>query len=523
MDTLSPRSFPDLARAMRPWAFGAAFAVAVGFHFLFSHAPTSWSLALFTLIITGGIIFMTQESHGLRNKWALWFLVPLLSACLSVSLYSSDVIKGLSFLMIAGSLAALAYWLTAPPVHWRKGVHLWKGALFLQAALPFRQYHLLFTTAEGERRVNTKFLVQIILGLLVAGPVLLIFMALFLEGDKYFDSVVNGWISLDFMGETIVRLIFDGLVMLFGAGFFWRIARRSREEAEAKEPVAPFQEIIATRSFLFAIAALFLLFAGFQIFYLFQGSSYFLDQGRTYAQYAVSGYQQLCAAAAFAFVILLVVYRLTHMQDRWVRWASGVIAVTSMISTLSAAKRLWLYVDAYGLTLSRSWGMQFLVLVILLFSVLLIAGVKRWNIHQLITAGSALTLGLVSIAMLFNQEAFVARYNLSRHAEQKGPGLDLYYLVYQLSSDAVPTIANALRSPSWNTGRVRITPSYTTEERETDIRNGLGLTDGQTARERVLGYWLESKLPYLQQEDVRFLTLSDLRAERAVQTIPELR
>lgn len=525
MDIPSPRSFPELARVMRPWVFGAALAVAIGFHFLLSHSLMSWPLALFALIVAGGIILVTQESHGLRNRWALLFLIPLLSACVSASLYSSEVIKGVSLLMIAGSLASLAYWLTAPPVDWRKGIHFWKSALFIQAALPFRQYQLLFTRSGDEQRINSKLIVQIGLGLLVAGPVLLIFMALFMEGDKYFSSVVNSWVSFDFLTDNVARLVADVFVALFAVGFFWRIARRSREEAEQKEPRSLFQEIIATRAFLFAITALFVIFAGFQVFYLFQGSSYILEQGRTYADYAVSGYQQLCFAAAFAFVILLVVYRLTHMEDRWVRWASVVIAVTSVISTLSAGKRLWLYVDAYGLTLSRSWGMQFLVLVILLFVVLFISILRRWNIHQCMSAGSMLTLGLLSIVILFNQEAFVAHYNLARHSANKGPQLDLSHLVHDLSTDAIPTIAEALSQADWKQDRVNLRPYY----KASVWNEARGLWEpardpgSMDVRTQVYTYWQDTLLTEIRKRDARWLTLSDLRAERAIETIPESR
>lgn len=512
MDTSTPRSLPELARLIRPWAFGAAMVVALGFHFFLSHGVMGWPLALFAIIVTGGIILITQEVQGLRNRWALLFLIPLLSACVSATLYSSDVIKGVAFFTIAGSLAALAYWLTAPPVKWREGIPLWKTNVFLEAALPFRQYQMLFTESGGNRRINSKLLLQIGMGLIIAGPILLIFLALFLEGDRYFNEVVGNWITLDFLSENVVRLFFDVLVGFFAIGFFWTIARRSREEPVIKEPKTPFQEIIATRSFLCAISALFIVFAAFQLYYLFQGSTYLLAQGRTYADYAVSGYQQLCFAAAFAFLILLVIYRLTDMEDVWVRRTSQVIAITSMISTLSAGKRLWLYVDAYGLTLSRSWGMQFLVLIVLLFILLIVSIVRRWNVYQLTSAGSALALGLLSLTILFNQESFVTRYNVARYAETKGPALDVHYLVTQLSTDAIPALAEALQNPQWTNERTNYT--YYSES--------FGTRPSDT-REQVYAYWKEITLPHIKDTEMRQLTLSDLQAERIIEALSSVK
>lgn len=508
MSTPSHPSLPELARSMRGWIFGAAIATAIGFHFLISHIPVGWTLALFALIVTGGIFLVALETERLRNPWALLFLIPLLSACISTTIYSSDTVKVLSFFTIVGSLMGLGYWLTAPPVNWRNGIPLWKTALFLESVLPFRQYQMLFTEPGGNRRVNSKLIIQVLVGLIIAVPILFIFLALFLEGDRYFQEVLGRWITFNFLTRDIIRLVFDVLVVLFASGFFWGIARRSQEEAVVKEPKTPFQEIVATRSFLFAIGALFIVFAGFQLFYLFQGSQYLLAQGKTYADYAVSGYQQLCFAAALAFLILLVVYRLTRMEDLWVRRASQVIAITSIISTLSAAKRLWLYVDAYGLTLSRSWGMQFLVLVILLFVLLIVSVVRRWNVHQLTSAGSALVLGLLSLALLVNQEALVASYNLKRHMEQRGPALDWTYLVYRLGSDAVPTIASAMTDPSWNELTTRLAP---------------GAVGNKEINRDIYYRWRAKYTHTNETQDPRELSLSDLQAKRIVESLPEVK
>ncbi len=524
MDTSSPRSLPDLARSIRPWALGAAVAVALGFHFFLSHAPMGWSLGLFALIVTAGIIVITQQTRGLRNRWALWFLVPIFAACISATLYSSQVVQGVSFCLIAGSLAALAYWLTAPTVRLQDGISLWKPSVFIQSALPFRNYQLLFTDGNGARRLNTKLVFQIITGLLIAGPLLLIFLGLFTQGDRYFSEVLGNWLMLDNISDQVVRLFFDVIVVLFSVGFFWRVAQRSKEEAAPSKAPTPFEEIVSARTFLFAIATLFVMFACFQLFYLFQNASYLLAQGHTYAEYAVSGYQQLCIAAALAFLVLLIVYRLTGMHDRWIRYAGLTIAATSIISTLSAAKRLWLYVDAYGLTLSRSWGMLFLVLVILLFVLLIVCLAKRLNLLQLITSGSALTLGLLSFVLLFNHEAMVANYNLVRHAENKGPQLDLAYLVYELSPDAVPTIKNALSSSTWNSNRVNpIELNYSYSGSNGFTGADLAEWNQFSARDRVFQYWKRTLLPDIKSRDLRQLTVSSIQAERAIESIPPLK
>lgn len=520
------RPLNGLASALRPWIFGSAAVIGLGFYFLISHAMYSWPLALFSLLVATGIILTAVRAKGLRNPWALGFLIPLLSACVSTSAYSSDAIKAIGFFTITLSLAALAYWLVAPSIDWRKGVPVWNIWLFLQSALPFRRYQALFS-GNGEpntKKVDAKLVIQIVMGLVVAFPVLILFFALFTDGDQFFQQTLGNWFNFDFVTDDIVRLVFSLLTTVFASAFFWNIARRSRDEATVKEPRAAFQEIVATRSFLTAIAALFVIFAGFQLYYLFQGSSYILAQGKTYADYAVSGYIQLCLAAGFAFVILLAVYHLTQMKDRWVRITSITIAITSFISTISAGKRLWLYVDAYGLTLSRLWGSQVLLAILLLLVLLIVAVSRRLNAHQVVTFGTIGVLGMLSISLLINQEALVARYNLARHIAHEGPELDLSYLVDDLSSDAVPTIASYLTRPDWREDHV----SWGNGGFMRHLTNIPYSPSEQTYYEWQNQRTTRGEFPsieprYLPDDvDIRTLTLSDLRAKYVIGQLPQV-
>lgn len=526
MDTSRPLS--ELAQTLRSWIFGSAAVIGLGFHFLISHGPYGWPLALFAIFVASGTILVALKAKGVRNPWALAFLIPILSACISLSLYSSSAIKPIGFFTIAFNLAALAYWLTAPATDWKKGVPLWNSSLFLEAALPFRRFQALFS-GNGEpttKKLNSKTITQIVVGLIVAVPVLILFFALFTDGDQFFKQTLGNWFTFHFVTDDIVRITFDVLITIFACAFFWNVVRRSHDETIKKEPRAPFEELVATRSFLTAISVLFVIFAGFQLYYLFQGSSYILAQGKTYADYAVSGYVQLCLAAGFAFVLLLAIYHLTQMKDRWVRITALVIAVTSFISTISAGKRLWLYVDAYGLTLARLWGAQLLFVILLLFILLVVSVRRNFNAHQVITFGTIGVLGLLSISLLINQEALVAEYNLSRHVAHKGPELDLSYLVDKLSSDAIPTIAAYLARPDWredhvswkNGGFTRhltntpYTPREQTYFKWQSMSNKLYSSNNDRYQNRFLS----------EDIDPRLLTLSDLRAKYIIAQLPKV-
>ena len=469
--------------------------IAVAFHFLLSYSIQSWPLAIFAILVAIGTIVVSFVVKGIRNSWAILFLVPLVCASIGTSLYSSDAVKLISFLMIVLSLAALAYWLTAPSTDWKKGLPLWNPRLLVETVWPFPRYQLLFSEPMGTKhKINGKTLLQMLIGLIVALPVFAVFATLFMDGDLFFQEMVNRWFHISMTEDDVVRLFFDLVILVYASAFFWGLVRRSREVVVAHEPRTPFTEIVAARTFLCVITALFVVFAGFQIFYLFQGSEYIQAQGTTYSQYAVSGYSQLCAAAAFSFLLLLVLYRLTKMEDRWINLGSYLIAASSFISTLSAGKRLWLYVDAYGFTLSRWWGAQGLLVICFLLVLLMVCIQQRKTLGQLITYSTIGVATLLSITIVINHEALVANYNLRRHMAYIGPRLDLTYLATSLSSDAVPAIASFLARADWR-------------DEQTN-----------TSRQQVYMLWQNAN-SYSPDADPRTLTLSDVRAHLVINTL----
>ena len=166
--------------------------------------------------------------------------------------------------------------------------------------------------------------------------------------------------------------------------------------------------------------------------------------GLTPAEYARSGFFQLCWATAVLLGFLAVVRRLGGPATRSaapVRILSAAVPVLALGLVAVSLRRMALYDEAFGLTMLRVWVIgaaiwMGVVLVLLAVRNLGVGGGREW-----VLCGALIcAVGLVVAADVVDVEAFVVRHNVGRATE--GAALDVQYLA-DLSDDAVPTLVAA--------------------------------------------------------------------------------
>jgi len=189
------------------------------------------------------------------------------------------------------------------------------------------------------------------------------------------------------------------------------------------------------------INILFLVFVGFQFAYFFGGQTYLAAQGITYAGYARQGFFQLLFVAGVVFGMTWVIYWLTDMRQRWTKILSIALIVETGIIITSALKRLLLYIDAYGLTLSRWWAAFCIILIGLTLLMVAIVALKRIAYAPAAKFAFLGVLIITSLMLLVPSERMIAGYNVDRFLSgedflsSKKSSLDFNYL-RSLSSDA---------------------------------------------------------------------------------------
>jgi hypothetical protein len=243
------------------------------------------------------------------------------------------------------------------------------------------------------------------------------------------------------------------------------------------------------------VALLFAVFCAVQLPNLFGGTERVLrEAGLTYAEYARSGFFQLCAAAAVSLVVLLAGAGLPEEVGAAVRrWHRGVsLAVVAGVAVIvaSAFHRLGLYVDAYGLTTDRLLAFAAMCGMSAMFAwltfTLLTARLQRFAFGAL----AIVQLTLLALVVV-DPEATVARTNrerlLARWSERGVAKGDVEGMFGGLGADAVPTVrADLERLPADQAGALQ---AWLEEQRRRAARHGddwRDLTLGRLAARRVL-------------------------------------
>ena len=277
-------------------------------------------------------------------------------------------------------------------------------------------------------------------GTVMALPALLVLTALLMSADPVFERMINDAFLIN-LEPLVEHLVFAAVIAWLTAGYLRAFLVR---DDEVMSRLRVPQPAVAAAEVSVALWILNLLFVGFmavQLRYLFGGADLVeVTAGLSYAEYARRGFFELVATAALVVPILLLAdwaAALDTSRSRAMLRATSLVLVVLLVGVIaSAAYRMRLYQDAYGLTEQRLYVS---VVIVWLTAVLgwLVLTVLSGRREQF--AFGSIIAGLACIAALhvLNPHALIARVNIGRAAA--GAEYDGTYL-RGLSADAVPAI-----------------------------------------------------------------------------------
>ncbi|CAN5699137.1 hypothetical protein BH20ACT1_BH20ACT1_14450 [soil metagenome] len=276
---------------------------------------------------------------------------------------------------------------------------------------------------------------------LVAFPLLAVIVALLASGD----AVFAGLLLPDVAPAPVVGHVV--LIALFSIGVLFTVAAAGAD-TDDEVGAGPFGAVEVATMLILAAGVLGLFVVSQLVALTATGERLLSSSGLTPAEYARSGFFQLCWATGVLVAFLGLVRALAApgvMAQRGVRLAAAGVPLLALGLVAVCLRRMALYDDAFGLTMLR----LSVVAVALWLGVLLVLiavrnltseGGSSW----VLGASTAAALALILTADTLNPEAFVVRHNLDRATE--GAELDIAYLA-QLSDDAMPAIVGALGDP----------------------------------------------------------------------------
>lgn len=346
----------------------------------------------------------------------------------------------------------------------------------------------------------TRHVRPVLVGLLIACPLVMLFGMLLAAADAGFQRVVQRVFATNY--EDAFGHIFLALALAWMAGGFLRgllFEREMKAEQGSKQPVASRlnesgaveniggassdasnetqdasnetrdasneTQAVKPRTLSLGIVEvgitlglldlLFFVFVLLQLRYFFGGAALIHGaDGWTYAEYYRRGFFELVTVAALVLPLLLAAHWLLRKEngahERVFRVLAGAQIALLLVIMVSAVKRMLLYQNEYGLTELRLYTTAFIAWLALVF-VWFVATVLRGRRAQF--ACGALIAGFLIVAALhvINPDALIVRVNVA-HA-RAGRVFDADYAA-SLSADAVPALLESL--PALNAGEQRI-------------------------------------------------------------------
>lgn len=287
---------------------------------------------------------------------------------------------------------------------------------------------------------------EILRGLAITVPVILVIGSLFVGADAVFQKIVYSVFDID-LAELMGHLFFTGFV-------FWIVAGFLRGTFLARPTPFPYARtkplnlsVVEVSIVLGSSILLFALFLVVQFRYLFGGADLVqITPSLTYAEYARRGFFELTVVVALILPLLLVLEWVLRKENRSHVRLFRVLATVQVVFLfaviVSAVQRMLLYQQEYGLTELRVYTTAFmgwLALVLLWYAATVLSG--RRTQFAVGAVGAAF---LIFFALLvINPDDLIARTNIARVAE--GKTIDALYLT-RLSNDAVPAIMDGFNT-----------------------------------------------------------------------------
>jgi hypothetical protein len=320
---------------------------------------------------------------------------------------------------------------------------------------------------------------------LLTAPIVIVFTMLLSRADPVFGAVFS-LPEFEF-DELVSHVVIAGFFAWTSAGFL-RGSMLGKRAIESLPAMPTFSlGVVDVTAALGSVAALFAIFVGLQLRWLFGGADVVLaTTGLSLAEYARRGFFELVVVAALVLPLILGSRAMLTDDAAMQRHRNLSLVLLGLLGAIitSAVLRMQLYVANYGMSTDRLYALVFMLWLAVVFAAMLPTVLRGWTKpFAAITVISG--FGTLFALNAVNPEAIVARANVNRTSAR---GVDYAYLS-RLSGDAMPVVAPAVAaaapSPVACQAAKRLWDRWTSPDRST---TDLGSRKGIAAVGEHLSY-----------------------------------
>ncbi|MNH96539.1 hypothetical protein D3C73_492090 [compost metagenome] len=457
----------DPAPWQKRYGYMLLYACLIGLvsQYLFVGKAAGVSVVLFILGFYGIFLYAVQGRLGGFDQWkgqafiGWLLLVPVGLLTMTYMLYANSLFRVLNAFALPVLVAAQTMLVTGNGGVYQRGIGFMRN-VFVQLivrpiahiAVPFSMVKSWLPQHSNGHAVDSKWnsMRKVLIGLLLASPLLFIVIALLASADPIFQSwlaaiphLFDGLSS----GDGIARIGVAVVVSLYIFGYLWgllfpKMAEVTEEEwADFKLPEREklsFDPVIAG-TLLISVNVVYALFAVIQFSYLFGAANGLLPSDAAYAEYARKGFAELVLVTLINLGLLMVglyyIRRAGNKAEAIRKLLLSLLVLFTVVMLISAYSRLSLYEDAYGFTQTRLLVHGFMLFLGVLLAIALY---RIWQERFSLSKAYLLSALIAYVIMNYaNLDDRIASNNSVRY-ERSGV-IDMAYLG-KLSTDAAPSL-----------------------------------------------------------------------------------
>lgn len=295
---------------------------------------------------------------------------------------------------------------------------------------------------KAKKSKNMEKTALVIVGILIAIPLVAIVLLLLGSADAVFRDVLNSMVVDVDMSDGVA--IFFLILFIFFESYIITAhlcKHPFSDEVKDKKKWTPIIGIVVNG----ILSLVYMLFCSIQVLFLFGGTME-LPAGYTYAEYAREGFFELLTVGILNFIIVLVTMSL-FKNNKLLKAILTIMCLCTFIMIASSALRMIMYIRYYYMTFTRVLVLWTLLVLFLLFvGVIMSVYIEKFNLFHYCTV----IVTVFYIALSFARPDYlIAKINITalNQNETQTEGfflgdsqVDMNYLI-RLSADAAPVIA----------------------------------------------------------------------------------
>lgn len=424
-----PRKKPDKFPASKPdkwmavWMFFVAYLGVEWFWIGTDHVYYGAGVFAYTLIYGLSVsVYAKMTGHKVKAEGVFWFAVMVLCGFSYAWVYNGSLMGVLAIFLRLVSLYYTAVVFEVLVDGRTSGYFAVDGFLHF-IHVPFHNLTAQLKIA-GRRMKVAKEVLCVLAGCMAAVPLLVVVMCLLSDADSNFGNLL--WSGFDFLFSRWGHILWTAAVSLpVGAYLYGQMYGCSRKRGTDAVTAGQVREelnkwavvpLIGMCPAMIGVVALYVLFIGLQGGYYLDALRGVLPEAFTYSEYARQGFFELVAVSLINLGIICLVRLFCRRKPKaslLLRCHTVILSVLTLFLIATAMTKMYLYIQAYGLTPLRvipSIFMVFLTVVFILTALSQFIRIPAARISVYVFAAGFTVLALSGM------DGRIAEYNLGRYA-----------------------------------------------------------------------------------------------------------